>query len=148
MGEQSLESGCAEAPRKTSLIKFWVAVAGLLLIVGWWLTRPVRQRSKARHDVGEIQFALDGYAKLYGSLPAGDAAQIAAVLLGKDIREQDPKYAPILEAAGYELNPAGELIDPLGTPYRISLTPSVRVYSCGPNRVDEQGAGDDIASEG
>ena len=118
-------------------------VAGLAV---WFATGPARRRAKARHDVAEIQFALTGYAQLYGSVPTGSPAEIAAVLLGKDMREQDPRFAPILEASGYEMNSLGEFVDPWGTPYRIVPSPTVYVYSCGPDRIDELGAGDDIAA--
>lgn len=140
-----MEGGRRKASSKTAKI---LIIAGLVLVSAlsiWVVGRPAWELSRARHDVAELQFALEGYLKLYGSLPAGTPAEVASVLLGKDMRGQMPEYAPIMEASGYELNAAGEFIDPWNVPYRIEVTPiTVRVYSCGPNRLDESGRGDDI----
>jgi len=78
--------------------------------------------------------------------PQGSWAEIAAILRGQNVGGQNPKQLDYIVARIHGMNAAGEFIDPWGTPYRISTESGVRVYSCGPNRADEKGGGDDIAS--
>ena len=108
--------------------------------------RPLLQRSKAKHDVDVLALALDGYAREQGGYPQGNATTICGLLRGESIAGQNPRLLDYVEAANYEINGAGEFIDLWGTNYRLSTNPGPRVYSCGPNRIDEQGQGDDIAS--
>ena len=68
------------------------------------------------------------------------------MLRGESINGRNPKKLDYIEAQPFEINGAGEFVDPWGEAYRFSVDPKTRVYSCGPNRLDEQGEGDDIAS--
>lgn len=114
------------------------AVIVVLAVAGWfgwkqWLLQ------RAKHDVSELVIALNAYAIKFGRPPAGTTAEICAQLAG-----QNPTHEPVVDS--YEMNAAGEFIDPWGTPYRLVSGPLIRAYSCGPNATDEQGGGDDIVS--
>lgn len=100
---------------------------------------------RAQRDVAALALALEIYAKEQGDYPTGDAAQIAALLRGESRAGQNAKRLDYIEVTANETNTAGALIDPWGTPYRLLMNPG-RAYSVGPNRRDEQGAGDDIRS--
>ena len=82
----------------------------------------------------------------HGAYPEGTTAEICALLLGRDVRGQNPKQLGYIDAQANELNASGEFVDPWGTPYRIIIHSAPRVYSCGPNKIDEGGAGDDVAN--
>jgi len=143
-----VESGRAEnAARSTKPVKLIIAGAVVVvLVVGWFASRPMRQRAQARHDVRELVLALDIFLHEQGEYPPGNLAQICRLLRGENVDGKNPRRLEIVEAKAYEVNAADEFVDPWGTAYRIVMTPSVRVYSCGPNRTDEQGAGDDIVA--
>lgn len=89
---------------------------------------------------------MRGFAFENGRYPSGTPAQIAALLRGKNVGGQNPKQLDYIVAAVTEVNAVGEFVDPWGTSYRISTESEARAYSCGPNRKDEAGDGDDIAS--
>jgi len=104
------------------------------------------KHSRALHDVQVIALALDGFAFENGDFPQGTRGEICRMLRGESINGQNPKKLDYVEALPIEMDGTGEFLDPWGEPYRISVDPKVRVYSCGPNRLDEHGDGDDIAS--
>jgi type II secretory pathway pseudopilin PulG len=119
--------------------------AGVLLIVVALLLPPHLRQRKARDDVRVLDLALNGYVYENAQAPEGTPAEMAALLQGKSIRGQNTKHLDYVEADLSEVNDRGEFIDPWGTPYRMSVTNrQARVYSCGPNRKDENGSGDDI----
>jgi type II secretory pathway pseudopilin PulG len=126
--------------RRIALISAPVLV---LLVVA---SVPLWRRYKAKQDVNIIEIGLRGFAAENGRPPTGRPAQIAALLRGENIGGQNPKRLDYVEASLGEMNSAGEFIDPWGTPYRISSGADARAYSCGPNRQDENGEGDDICS--
>jgi type II secretory pathway pseudopilin PulG len=115
-------------------------------VVGAFTVAHVSKHSQARHDVQVIALALDGFTFENGDYPKGTRGEICRLLRGESINGQNPKKLDYVEALPSEMNSTGEFLDPWGEPYRISVDPKVRVYSCGPNRNDEQGDGDDIAS--
>lgn len=123
-------------------------ITGLLVVavVGGSLGCGRQKIQQARHDVGQLREALDLYLGEQGAYPSGSAAEISQLLRGQSVGGQNPKKASYIEAAAGEMNSRGEFVDPWGTPYRIIIGSPPRVYSCGPNRVDEGGGGDDIAS--
>jgi len=102
--------------------------------------------SQARHDVRVIALALDGFARENGDYPKGTPGEICRMLRGEAVNGQNPKKLDYLNAQPNELNGLGEFIDPWGQPYRMSVDGATHVYSCGPNRIDEHGEGDDVAS--
>jgi type II secretory pathway pseudopilin PulG len=102
--------------------------------------------SQARHDVKVIALTLDGFARENGDYPRGTPGEICRMLRGETVNGQNPKKLDYVDAQRNELNGLGEFIDPWGQPYRMSVAGAARVYSCGPNRIDEHGEGDDITS--
>ena len=128
--------------------KWFIAVAiAVPVVLGLYiLLKPYLRLRQAKQDVDVLALALTGFAQEHQRYPQGTPAHIAALLRGENVAGQNPKKLDYIEAGSHEINAAGEFIDPWGTPYRISTDPAVRVYSCGPNRLDEQGSGDDIAS--
>lgn len=148
-----MESGSGTASqeivRAVAKPRRWLWVGGALLAAGavaLGSTVGVRQWKlmQARHDVNELALALDAFRIKFGKPVEGTTAEICAVLRGEDVRGQNPAREPVVDS--YEVNMAGEFIDPWGMAYRIVINPQPRVYSCGPNGVDEQGGGDDIAN--
>lgn len=142
----------ARQPRQSlskKSLPFWLAIgaAGILLIVvaGFFIHRSLRL-STAKRDVALLVLGLDGYAREQNEYPSGTTGEICAMLRGETVRGQNARQLDYLEAGPSEINDAGEFLDPWGMPYRIAIKTEPRVYSCGPNRVDEQGEGDDIAS--
>ena len=150
-----MESGSTQVARplgqtlKKRPALFWVVLSALILVaavVGAYTVAHVSKHSQARHDVQIIALALDGFALENRGYPQGTRAEICRLLRGESINGQNPRKLDYVEALPSEMNRAGEFLDPWGEPYRISADPNVRVYSCGPNRLDERGDGDDIAN--
>lgn len=136
------------APKKIppAKIGLWAGIAVGVVAFGIFAGRPLWKQHCASRDVRELAFALKGFEQVYGRAPKGNAAAIAAILTGKNTEGQDADKTPIIEATAHEFNTVGEFVDPWGNPYRIEVSPSVAVYSLGPNGKDEQGKGDDIKS--
>ncbi len=133
--------------RKAAIL--WAAMGVLLLaavIVGGLAVFRANKVSQARHDVQVIALALDGFARENGAYPKGTPGEICRMLRGETVNGQNPKKLDYVEAQPRELNGSGEFVDPWGEPYRMSVERGTRVYSCGPNRIDEHGEGDDITS--
>ena len=133
--------------RKAAIL--WVTVAVLIIaaaIVGGLVLVRANKVSQARHDVQIIALALDGFARENGDYPKGTPGEICRMLRGESVNGQNPKKLDYIEAQPHELNELGEFVDPWGQPYRMSVNGAARVYSCGLNRIDEHGEGDDITS--
>ena len=150
-----MEDGSAQAARplgqtlKKKPALFWVTLSILILaaaVVGAFTVAHVSKHSQARHDVQVIALALDGFALESGDSPKGTRGEICRLLRGESINGQNPKKLDYVVALPSEMNGAGEFLDPWGEPYRILVELKKRVYSCGPNRLDEQGDGDDITN--
>jgi type II secretory pathway pseudopilin PulG len=150
-----MEDGSTQAARplgqtlKKKPARFWVALSFLILaaaVVGAFTVTHVSKHTQARHDVEVIALALDGFASENGDYPKGTRGEICRMLRGESINGQNPRKLDYVEALPTEMNGTGEFLDPWGQPYRISVDPKTRVYSCGPNRVDDHGDGDDITS--
>ncbi len=107
---------------------------------------PAWRRHQAKRDVDILALALRGFVAENGHYPTGTRAQIAALLQGETVGGQNPKRLDYVVASMGEMNAAGEFVDPWGTPYRLGDGTDARAYSCGQNRKDEAGDGDDIAS--
>lgn len=150
-----MEDRSAQAARplgqtvKKKPVLFWVALSALILAtaaVSAFTVHHFSKHSKARHDVQVIALALDGFAFENGDFPQGTRGEICRMLRGESINGQNPKKLDYVEALPTEMDGTGEFLDPWGEPYRITVDPKVRVYSTGPNRLDERGDGDDIVS--
>jgi hypothetical protein len=125
--------------------RWWMMVALLVVVaIGSLVGVRLWKVFRARHDVNELVVALEAYRIKFGQPLEGSTAEICAVLRGEDVGGQNPDREAVVES--YKVNAAGEFVDPWSTAYRIQAGPDVRVYSCGPNQLDEGGDGDDIAS--
>jgi hypothetical protein len=125
------------AASKTPWLIAGIVVVLAIIVVAIAMQPWLRVR-RARHDVKELVLALQAYAIEFREPLTGPTPVVCAALRG-----DNPRREAIVE--GYRLNADGEFLDPYGTPYRFQ-TDSMRVHSCGPNKQDEAGAGDDIAS--
>jgi hypothetical protein len=132
------------------------AYRGILLIVivlivcicGFALEGPMRakfRQARARADSENFARALDQYAVEYGYHPEGAPADLLRTLQGDNQRK-----IIFFECATRSVSSIGEFIDPWGQPYHIDQSDpsSPRVYSSGPNGLDELGAkgSDDIVA--
>ena len=137
--------------RNKSSVKLIILIIAIglsvLSVAGWFLGKPIRRHNKAQKDVNAILQALHGYVSEQGDLPKGSFSVICRLLRGESVEGQNVKHLDYIEAQGQEVNDKGEFLDPWGHPYRISFNKKLQVYSCGPNGVDERGAGDDIVAE-
>jgi type II secretory pathway pseudopilin PulG len=121
-----------------------VLLAVLVVVVAVWFV-AFRKPWKARHDVRELRRGLELYRGEQGEYPRGSVADICGLLIGQKIGGQNPRGLSYIDAKPYELNAAGEFVDPWGSVYRVATDgASPVVYSCGPNRHDDHGSGDDI----
>ena len=102
------------------------------------------REARAHSEVEDFSRALNQYAVEYGYHPEGGPADLLRTLRGENRRR-----IVFFECAPRSVNSNGEFIDPWGRPYHIdqSNSASPRVYSSGPNGVDERGGkeSDDIA---
>ena len=149
-----MESGSNQTARplgqtlKKKPALFWIVLSVLILaaaVVSAFTVHHFSKHSQARHDVQVIALALDGFAFENRGYPQGTRGEVCRLLRGESINGQNPKKLDYVEALPTEMNGSGEFVDPWGEPYRISVDSQIRVYSCGPNRLDEHGDGDDIA---
>jgi hypothetical protein len=127
-----------------------VILAGLAVVtglLGFFVLRPQWQRMRAQKDTDVLRVAVAFYRQDHGDYPRGNLAGIARLLRGETVDGQNVERLDYIEVTGPELNGAGELVDPWGTPYRIITEPRLVVYSCGPNRLDQDGQGDDIVGK-
>lgn len=127
----------------------WTVLASLAIVavaVGARTVFRVSKLSQARHDVQVLALALDVFARENGDYPKGTPGEICQMLRGESINGQNLKKLDYIEAEPQEMDGTGEFIDPWGDPYRMLIEPTARVYSFGPNHIDEHGDGDDIAS--
>ena len=119
----------------------------VLAILGFLISGPIRNHNKAQSDTTVLLQALSAYATEQGDLPHGSYATICQLLRGKSVESQNTKRLEYIETEGIETNAKGEIIDSWGNPFRISYDKKLKVYSCGPNGHDDQGAGDDIVAQ-
>ncbi|NQU11631.1 hypothetical protein HQ590_12630 [bacterium] len=133
------------SPRKTTLLWRIVAVVLLVGLLGFAVAYLLYGRHwQARHDVRVLRRSLEFYLAEQGAYPEGSLAEIASLLLGQSVCDQNPSRKSYIVARPDEMNGAGEFVDPWSAPYCIVVDGVPRVYSCGPNRQDENGGGDDI----
>ena len=132
---------------QSSITRTVIVAAAVVVVVGggvYWF--KYRKPLQARHDVNALLDGLNGFAREQGDYPKGSTAEICQLLLGNPAKGQNQRRLTYIEAAPTEIDLQGEFVDPWGSPYRIRLHPAPFVYSCGPNRSDEQGGGDDIGA--
>lgn len=127
-----------------------IVISGFLFVVlalsSWQKFRhPGQKVVLARVITMQIDTAIRAYATEYGTPPAGDNVAVVAALMG-----QNPRQVTFFEIPSHFLNTRGELIDPWDSPYHIQIRGAeVRVWSCGKDRIDNDGAqgSDDVVGK-
>ena len=104
--------------------------------------RKIEQTEREIGRNGDIAQALRGCLLGTGSYPT--TQQGLAVLF-----ERPTDAKPAVKMGPYLMGRPEDLVDPWGQPYRYRSPGIFRqedydLWSCGPNRIDEEGAGDDI----
>ena len=102
--------------------------------------KPDLDVRQVKNDISQLTLGINEYIREFGKPP--DSSENVEIM-----RVLGEGHPPIL-TGGFR-NSANEMIDPWGTPYHIVLHGKAPpfVYSCGPNKRDEGGKGDDITSE-
>jgi type II secretory pathway pseudopilin PulG len=95
--------------------------------------RSTRERDRAQATARAIVVAMEKYRREYSEWPAAGHAETI-----KALRGENPQAIVFLAVPDESVNARGELHDPWGTPYRISINAKARradVLSAGPDRV-------------
>ena len=112
----------------------------LFVIFGPQLGDGHAGQSPVRDTASQLATALTAYQTEYGAYPDATDGELIRVLSGRN-----PRQIVFLEVAPKQLDSAGRLIDPWGSPYRILLPArgtKVKVWSIGPDKTDNQGRTD------
>jgi type II secretory pathway pseudopilin PulG len=123
----------------------WLFVALVLAAAVLWssgtISTPPSKLVRAATNMAGLKTACESYRLTYDSFPSGDNAAIT-----KALRGVNPRNIIFIELKSRNMNPAGEVIDPWGTPYRFKLENGKKpvVQSAGPDRVFE--TKDDLSS--
>jgi len=90
-----------------------------------------------------LSVLVDAYCNDFGSLPSSSHAAILAALQGNNPRQAVYWDSNSSQNAS-RISPAGEYLDPWGTPYYFDIKDPVRprVRSFGPNRKDDHATSD------
>lgn len=122
-------------------------VVGVLIAALWYGKRTARERhhvSASRASLQHLCVALKAYETDFGRYPPSPNAALVAAMW-----PANRQGARSLEIAPLQLSPSGELLDSWGRPcvyeFREGTDRTFRLYSIGPNGVDENGQGDDIS---
>ncbi|HEY0257142.1 MAG TPA: hypothetical protein VGC39_06855 [Candidatus Methylacidiphilales bacterium] len=103
----------------------------------------VDPRSKAANDITQLQTACLNYYTEYSALPeSSENGRLIKILCG-----DNPRGIVFLVVRPSDLNPRGEMIDPSGTPFRITFESNNKVHmiSAGPDKIF--GTPDDINNQ-
>jgi type II secretion system protein G len=131
-----------------TVIMIIMALAGLI-IGGAQQARKRALISKAQAAIASLETALSMYEVDYGGYPTGSNSQVVTAL--KDDPSDGVWRGPYMMFKEEDLS-GGEFIDPWGNAYHYNNPGSathghdkyVDIWSNGPNKTDESGAGDDI----
>ena len=120
--------------KKALLVIVFIIFA--VLILPGIVQPPVESETARGSEVAQLSRALIAallnYRKEYGQFPTGEAGEIMAALLGKN-----EKATVFIEPPPMSMNDLGELLDPWGTPFRITfdkVSGMPKIHSAGPNR--------------
>lgn len=104
-----------------------------------------------RAKLKQLETALERFSLRFGRLPTNEEGLNALISGPQDMEDQQPTgavpFQPLIQQAG--------LVDAWGTPINYELvegdlegtTRRFRIWSSGPNRVNDNGEGDDILPE-
>jgi hypothetical protein len=130
-------------------------VIGLLILsvvvaILWYGKKSVEEahaRSMTQTSLQDLCVAIKAYETDFGVYPPGPNAAFVRALQSSD--RQGTLHS---ELANLSLSPAGKLLDRWQQPFVYKIVKATdrsgiayRLYSIGPNGVDEEGKGDDIA---
>ena len=128
------------------LILFSITAGGMKAI------KQYSAKQKARTEIYSLSAALKAYELDYGGYPADGIANMTKALLSKS------KNGPYIEKSKWNIDAANKIIDPWGKSYvyhnnidgsmwaGVRNSDSFDLYSCGPNRIDNNGKVDDIGN--
>lgn len=100
--------------------------------------------SLTKKETAALVLSLRAHRDTFGVYPGGNSSEAIAALRG-----QNPKDLVFLEIAPERISSSGEYVDVWGSPYRFGGEMTARMpwaYSVGPDKMDEGGKGDDVAS--
>ena len=124
---------------KKALLVFAFLIFAVLMLPGI-LHPPTESTANAGSEVKQLARALDtallDYQKEFGKFPEGSAGEIMSALRGKNDKAQT-----FIEPAPTALNDHGEMVDPWGTPFRITFDADSKIpkiHSAGPNLIFEE----------
>lgn len=100
---------------------------------------------RSQNDVQNLTTTLNAYRTEYGFFPKGGGAEIVRSLCG-----DNPRKIVFFASNPDRFTSSGALLDLWDMPYHFDRRnpDSIRVYSSGPNRIDEHGSpgSDDIVA--
>ena len=132
--------------------RFWtiygvLALILLVLLVMATSTGPAQftlaLKAEASDEAGQIHTACQSYAVEYGAFPqTPENYRLIKILCG-----DNPRKIEFISLKPRQVSPNGEMIDPWGTPFRITFDPGaeVHVISAGPDKIF--GTPDDITNQ-
>ena len=147
------------ARRGFTLIEILVVLAIMAILAGLLVNASLRLQEANRRDRAWAQLemlaqACEKYQGGWGGPPPLDADpaenfEVCRALTGPIVTPTGSRHRPLNWPAEH-LSAQGAMIDPWGTPYRFKLVAPpggrarMKVWSCGPNKIDEDGNGDDL----
>ena len=139
-----------EEPKKKRFWKFYdTLILGLVIVLAVTVFDSggphirVAMRARAANYANQIGAACFGYYTEYGEMPkTSDNSHLRRILCGDNQRKIE-----FLNLRPRDMSPNGGMIDPWGTPFRITFDPDskVHVISAGPDKVF--GTPDDITNQ-
>lgn len=112
----------------------WASDENLKMLVtgGVNIENIERGRSQIANDLIQLKVAVSQYHKMNGEYPSGDNVEVAKALMG-----QNTKKIVFVDWPKKQLGQSGELLDPWGTVYHVSVTidGKLDIRSAGKDRV-------------
>ena len=114
---------------------------------------------RTRSTISGLNMALDRYKHDFGQFPKGTSKDISNELTGfrdspskpDDIYLNSSKWRGPYFGEGYRFKDSQRnqaILDPWGKPYNFDFkNDEIIIWSCGPNRINENGKGDDISNK-
>ena len=130
---------------KTSTPMLIAIIVVFVMLTLWLLSTLVDYRGmRSFRHLWELERAIWRYRAVHPVFPLQGGQHLTRCLL-------DPTQGgPYLQRREiFKISQSGEILDPWGTPYRYRYPgkhSSFDLYSCGKNKIDEQGQGDDICN--
>ena len=133
---------------KESWLSYVVVCLTLIFVLGLLFAPLATDRGtparevRARSLAAQLETACFAYLTEYGTLPPTSENYRLIKILSED----NPRKIVFLNLRPIDLSPNGELLDPWGTPYRITFDSNSKVHmvSAGPDKVF--GTPDDVTN--